>query len=106
MEKQNSQSEKIQVRVDPGLQDLIPDYLENREKDLIVFQQALKKGDFHSIGVLGHSMMGSGGGYGFNDLSSIGQAIEKAAKNKNKESIRQSIIDLADFLKKLEVVYD
>jgi len=51
-------------------------------------------------------MKGSGGGYGFNDLSSIGRAIEKAAKNKDKESVRKSIIDLTDFLKKLEVVYD
>ena len=51
-------------------------------------------------------MKGSGGGYGLNDLTSIGRAIEKAAKNKDKESVHQSIINLADFLKKLEVVYD
>jgi HPt (histidine-containing phosphotransfer) domain-containing protein len=106
MKNQDSQLGKIRVRVDPGLQDLIPDYLENREKDLLVYQQALEKGDFDSIGVLGHSMKGSGGGYGFNDLSSIGRAIEKAAKNRDKESVRQSIIDLTDFLEKLEVVYD
>ena len=106
MKNQDSQLGKIRVRVDPDLQDLIPDYLENREKDLLVYQQALEKGDFDSIGVLGHSMKGSGGVYGFNDLSSIGRAIEKAAKNRDKESVRQSIIDLTDFLEKLEVVYD
>ena len=106
MKHQDSQSEKIQVHVDPDLQDLIPGYLENRGKDLLVYQQALEKGDFESIGVLGHSMKGSGGGYGFNDLTSIGRAIEKAAKNRDKESVRKSIIDLTDFLEKLEVVYD
>ena len=106
MKNLDSQSEKIRIRVDPDLQDLIPDYLENRGKDLLVYQQALEKGDFDSIGVLGHSMKGSGGGYGFNDLSSIGRAIEKAAKDRDEESVRQSIIDLTDFLKKLEVVYD
>ena len=51
-------------------------------------------------------MKGSGGGYGFNDLTSIGRAIEKAAKNRDKESVRKSIIDLTDFLEKLEVIYD
>ena len=106
MKNQDSQSEKIRIRIDPDLQDLIPDYLENRGKDLLVYQQALEKGDFESIGVLGHSMKGSGGGYGFNDLTSIGRAIEKAAKNRDKESVRKSIIDLTDFLEKLEVIYD
>ena len=106
MENQDSQSEKTRIRVDPDLQDLIPDYLENRGKDLLVYRQALEEDDFDSICVLGHSMKGSGGGYGFNDLSSIGRAIENAANNRDKESIHQSIIDLADFLKNLEVVYD
>jgi len=106
MKHQDSQSEKVRIRIDRDLKDLIPDYLKNRRKDLLDYQQALEKGDFDSIGVLGHSMKGSGGGYGFNDLSSIGRAIEKAAKNRDKESVRKSIIDLTDFLKKLEVVYD
>ncbi len=106
MKHQDSQSEKIRIHIDPDLQDLIPDYLENRGKDLLVYQQALEKDDFDSIAVLGHSMKGSGGGYGFNDLSSIGRAIEKAAKNRDKESVRKSITVLTDFLKKLEVVYD
>lgn len=106
MKQQDSQSEKIQVRIDSDLQDLIPDYLRNREKDLLVYQQALEKGNFDTIALLGHSMKGSGGGYGFNGLTSIGRAIEKAAKNKDKDSVRQSIVDLMDFLKKLEIVYD
>ena len=106
MKNQDTQSEKIRVRVDADLKELIPGYLENREKDLLVYQQALKKDDFNSIAVLGHSMKGSGGGYGFDDLSSIGRAIEKAAKSRDKESVRKSIIALTDFLKKLEIVYD
>jgi HPt (histidine-containing phosphotransfer) domain-containing protein len=106
MKNQDSQLEKIRIRVDPDLQDLIPDYLENRGKDLLVYQQALEEDDFDSIAVLGHSMKGSGGGYGFNDLTSIGRAIEKAAQSRDKESVHQSIINLTDFLNKLEVVYD
>ena len=106
MKNQDSQSEKIRIHVDPDLQDLIPDYLKSRKNDLLVYQQALEKGDFDSIGVLGHSMKGSGGGYGIDDLSSIGRAIEKAAKNRDKESVHKSIIDLTEFLNKLEVVYD
>ncbi len=106
MKNQDTPSGKIQVRVDPDLKELIPGYLENREKDLVVYQRALEKDDFDSIAVLGHSMKGSGGGYGFNDLSSIGRALEKAARKRDKESVRKSIINLTDFLNKLEIVYD
>ncbi|MCH6579625.1 MAG: Hpt domain-containing protein [Nitrospinae bacterium] len=106
MKPLDESSDKIRIRVDADLQDLVPGYLENRESDLLIYQQALEKGDFDSIAVLGHSMKGSGGGYGFNDLSQIGRAIEKAAKSKDKESVRKSIIDLTAYLKKLEIVYD
>ncbi len=106
MKPLDESSEKIRIRVDADLQDLVPGYLENRESDLLIYQQALEKGDFDSIAVLGHSMKGSGGGYGFNDLSQIGRAIEKAAKSKDKESVRKSIIDMTAYLKKLEIVYD
>ncbi|MCH7650234.1 MAG: Hpt domain-containing protein [Nitrospinae bacterium] len=106
MKPLDESSEKIRIRVDADLQDLVPGYLENRESALLIYQQALEKGDFDSIAVLGHSMKGSGGGYGFNDLSQIGRAIEKAAKSKDKESVRKSIIDMTAYLKKLEIVYD
>jgi len=106
MKPHDAPSEKIRIRVDPDLQELIPGYLENREKDLQVYRQALEQDDFDSIAVLGHSMKGSGGGYGFNDLSSIGRAIEKAARSRDKKSVQKSIIDLTDFLNKLEIIYD
>ena len=106
MKPLDESSDKIRIRVDADLQDLVPGYLENRESDLLIYQQALEKGDFDSIAVLGHSMKGSGGGYGFNDLSQIGRAIEKAAKSKDKDSVRKSIIDLTAYLKKLEIVYE
>lgn len=102
----NTPPVKMRVRVDPDIQDLIPGYLENRESDVKAYKLALEQDDFKKIAELGHLMRGSGGGYGFNDLSSIGHAIEKAAKNRDKESVRKSIIDLTDFLDKLEIIYD
>jgi len=62
MKNQVSHSEKIRIRVDPVLQELIPGYLENRGKDLLVYQQSLENENFDTIGILGHSMKGSGGG--------------------------------------------
>ena len=106
MKNQDSRLGKIRIRLDPDLQDLIPGYLENRGKDLLTYQEALEKNDFDLIAVLGHSMKGSGGGYGFNELSTIGRAIENAAKIRDKEAVRQSITEMAAFLENVEVFYD
>ena len=97
---------KIIAHVDPDLRDLIPGYLENRQKDITTIKNALKAADFAKIRVLGHSMKGSGGGYGFMPISNIGEAIEKAAKNKDRNSIKNHLTELSDFLERVTLVYD
>ena len=99
-------AEKIIAHVDPDLRDLIPGYLENRLRDLTTIKNALKAADFAKIRVPGHSMRGSGGGYGFMPISNIGEAIEKAAKNKDRDSIKNHLTELSDFLKRVTLVYD
>jgi HPt (histidine-containing phosphotransfer) domain-containing protein len=99
-------AEKIIAHVDPDLRDLIPGYLENRLRDLTTIKNALKAADFAKIRVLGHSMRGSGGGYGFMPISNIGEAIEKAAKNKDRDPIKNHLTELSDFLERVTLVYD
>ena len=99
-------AKKIIAHVDPDLRDLIPGYLENRQKDITTIKNALKSADFAKIRVLGHSMKGSGGGYGFMPISNIGEAIEKAAKNKDRNSIKNHLTELSDFLERVTLVYD
>ena len=96
----------IIAHVDPDLRDLIPGYLKNRQKDITTIKKALKAADFAKIRVLGHSMKGSGGGYGFMQVSKIGAAVEIAAKNKDPDSIKNHLAELSDFLKRVTLVYD
>ena len=99
-------AKKIIAHVDPDLRDLIPGYLENRQKDITTIKNALKAADFAKIRVLGHSMRGSGGGYGFMPISKIGATIEMDAKNKDPDSIKNHLAELSDFLKRVTLVYD
>ena len=99
-------AEKIIAHVDPDLRDLIPGYLENRQKDITSIKNALKAEDFARIRVLGHSMKGSGGGYGFMPVSKVGASIEIAAKNKDPDSIKNHLAELSDFLQRVTLVYD
>ena len=98
--------EKIVVQVDPELEELIPGYLENRHRDVQSISETLARGDYETIRVLAHSMKGSGGGYGFDAITDIGQSMEQAAKDRNEEEIRKWVDELLSYLDRVEVVYD
>lgn len=51
-------------------------------------------------------MKGSGGGYGFMEISVIGAAIELAAKEKAPDKILNHLDELKSYLKNVSVVYD
>ena len=101
-----NQEDKIVVHVDPDLQELIPGYLENRQADMQAMQEALAQGDYETIRIVGHSMKGSGGGYGFDTITEIGSALEQAATHKKPDTIRRWVDELLTYLERVQVVYD
>lgn len=105
-QEDQGEHEKIKVSVDPDIMDLVPGFLENRENDIKSMLKALENGDYETIRTLGHSMKGSGSGYGFDTISEIGLSIEKGSKDRNVEGIRKSIEELATYLERIEIVYE
>jgi HPt (histidine-containing phosphotransfer) domain-containing protein len=99
------EQDKIYVNVDPDIRDLIPGFLENRYNDIQSMRDALAKTDFETIRILGHSMKGAGGGYGFDGITDIGAELERAAKVKDTAEITRGIEELASYLSRVEVVY-
>lgn len=104
--KTDMSMEKIKVAVDADLEDLIPGFLENRARDVRELSSALSRSDFESIRITGHSMKGSGGGYGFDALTDLGAAIEAAAKAADATAIAKLIEELSEYLQRVEVTYD
>jgi HPt (histidine-containing phosphotransfer) domain-containing protein len=98
------ENEKIIVKVDPEIADLIPGFLNNRKKDIEYIESCLEVQDFEQIERLGHSMKGSGAGYGFNGISEIGESIEIAGKEKDIEGIKEGIVNLKDYLDRVKIV--
>ena len=101
-----SKDEKIIVRVDSDLEDLIPGFVENRHKDIQSIAEALAQNDFAAIAKLGHTMKGVGGGYGFDAITDIGRLIEQAAKDKNPQKVKALLSELSDYLKRIEIVFE
>lgn len=100
------QGERTVVHVDAEIEDLIPGFLENRQEDIRSIREALEKDDYETIRTLGHSMKGSGGGYGFEAITDIGSSLEMAAKEKDTDEIRRRLGELSDYLERVEVIYD
>jgi len=97
--------DRILVRTDVLFKDLVPGFLNNRRKDVILIHEALETGNFEAIRILGHRLAGDGGSYGFDTISEIGAALEQAATNKDSEKIRRSARELSDYVERVEVVY-
>jgi len=96
---------RIVVEVDPDLEELIPGYLKNRQKDIEEIREALNNKDFELIQRMGHTMKGSGGGYGFDFISAVGLSLEEGANETSVEKIQNALQDLCDFLERVDVVY-
>ena len=100
----DSEAKTRVVHVPNALLHLIPKYLQNRQRDLEVLSDALAKQDYDSIRRLGHSMKGSGGGFGFHEITTIGDGIEKAALDKCNDTIQSNIQELTSYLACIHVV--
>ncbi|MDY6856080.1 MAG: Hpt domain-containing protein [Thermodesulfobacteriota bacterium] len=101
-----TECEDIIAYVDADLEDLVPGFLENRQEDIRTIREALKNNDYETIRILSHSMKGSGGGYGFDQVTNIGEALEQAAKDRNDEEIRKRVDELSNYLEHVQIVYE
>lgn len=98
-------SERIVITVDKDLEELIPGFLQTRHDDVTSITAALEAGDWGTVYILGHSMKGSGGGYGFDEISVIGGIIETAAKTEDAAEVKTGVARLADYLARIDIQY-
>ncbi len=89
------------VYVDSDLREIIPGFLDHRRDDITTMDEAVEEGDFETIRVLGHDMKGSGGGYGFDGITDIGQSLEQAAKDQDQTGIRKLVQELANYVERV-----
>ena len=96
---------RVTVSIDPDLEELVPGFLDNRRKDAAVLARSVETRDLNTVRLLGHRMKGDGGGYGFQEITDIGQALEEAAIKENWKVIAEKTEALTIFLAQVEVVY-
>ncbi|MHB1193640.1 MAG: Hpt domain-containing protein [Longimicrobiales bacterium] len=93
----------IPIGVDEEIIDLLPTFIANRWKDIEIAGKALQDEDFEALRCMGHTMKGSGGGYGLAEVARLGQEIEAAAKEGDSARISHLLETLQDFLERVQV---
>ncbi len=96
---------RIIVEISRDLEEIMPIFLANRQIDLRTLRSALTQQDFGAIQTIGHRLKGDGGGYGFDQITEYGAALEEAAKQKDASEIEQQLLQLIDFLDRVSIIY-
>ena len=99
-------SEPINVTVAKDLEDLVPTFMKNRGKELEALRVALAGGDFEQMRQLGHRMKGVGISYGFDKVSLLGKQIEDGAKAGDRAGLDARLVEYADYLARVKIVYE
>jgi HPt (histidine-containing phosphotransfer) domain-containing protein len=86
------------IEIPPGLEDIVPGYLANRRKEVPEMFEFLATSDFVRLARLGHNLKGTGGSYGFPELTRIGESVERLAKQKNGGALSSQMIELRNYL--------
>ena len=94
------------VTVARDLEDLIPVFMSNRRKELDTLRVALASADFDHLRQLGHRMKGVGYSYGFDHVSTLGKHIEEGARSGDRASLEARIGEYADYLAKVQIVFE
>lgn len=93
------------IKVDIELKELMPAYLQSRREELGRIPALLEAGDFDALWVVGHKLHGSGGGFGLDFISELGERMEASAKAADKAAVTAQAAELKEFLGSVEIEF-
>lgn len=94
------------VHVAPELEAILPQFLEDKKRDMETIARGLKSGNLKPAQVVGHQMKGIALNFGFPVLSEIGEAMENAAAAGRTREVKTLLDRMKDYMAKVEVRFD
>ena len=92
------------ARMNDKIADRIPAYLQNCRHNADLMLEALDRVDFETVTFLGHQLSGSGGMFGFQDITDIGAAVELAARSADSDASRNRVNELFSCLDRIATI--
>ena len=88
------------------VQELSPRYIAVRKQEVVDMMELLAASDFERLGILSHSLKGSGGTFGFPELTQFGASLEHHAKQADAVSFARELGRLKEYLQRFDVPAD
>jgi PAS domain S-box-containing protein len=96
--------QSIGIEMPDGLEEIVPGYLAARREELPEMIALLAASAFERLAVRSHNIKGSGGSYGFPELTRLGAAMEHSAKQMDPGSLSRQLTELKDYLGRVHLV--
>lgn len=96
---------EITVEVHQELRELLPGFLDNRQRELQGLARCLACADFPAMAQTGHNMKGVGSGYGFDQITALGERLEAAARRADLAACSACVAEYRDFMRQCRVVF-
>jgi PAS domain S-box-containing protein len=104
VKEKNGRIDAVVARMNNQFADRIPAYLLNCRQNVNFILDALDRVDLETVTFLGHQMSGSGGMFGFQEITDIGAALEQAAQNADFETSRKWASELSSYLDRVDTI--
>jgi PAS domain S-box-containing protein len=104
VKEKNLRTDAAVARMNDKIADRIPAYLRNCRHNADLMLDALDRVDFETVTFLGHQMSGSGGMFGFQDITDLGAAVEQAARSANSDASRNRVNELFSCLDRIATI--
>lgn len=98
--------EEIFVKLDHRLADLAPKFLAHCRLTVSEIREAAGSDNFEVARRIGHSLIGAGGSYGFDEINSLGAEIEVAARAGDNEALRKLAERLERYVARVRPVFE
>ncbi len=92
------------IEMPPDIEKLVPAYLERRREEVAEMLRFLTQSDFARLAQLGHDLKGSGGSYGFPELTRLGAVLEESAKRKDPAALGLETTELHNYLERVQLI--
>lgn len=102
---ERTEVDRIIVHVEAYLEGILPRYLVGRREEVVSLLGGAMPDDLDTIRVFGHRMKGTGGAYGLDAITEIGNTLEQAAIHQSINEIEDLLDSFLNYLDRLEVVY-
>ncbi len=91
-------AEALSLPPGPRVAARVPAYLEACRQNVTAIRAALDRADFTTATTLGHNLRGSGGAFGFQHITDIGEGLELAAEDSDLKASRGWATELDRYL--------